>query len=72
MPVPVISILGVAGIPTHRTSATRWLSKTDVPVTVLEGDKRRPEMVELCALPRSSPRGHRARHFRGWVAAGHL
>ncbi len=49
--VPVKSILGVAGIPTHRTSATNWLIKAGVPIVTLEGDARRPEAVKLSDLP---------------------
>jgi putative transposase len=49
--LPVKSILGVAGIPKHRTSATLWLKKAGVPIVTLEGDARRPEAVKLSDLP---------------------
>ena len=51
MLIAVKSILGVAGIPTHRTSATRWLQKAAVQITTLAGDARRPEAVALFSLP---------------------
>ncbi len=47
----MVELLGIGGIPKHRTSATRWLIKAEVPIVKLEGDARRPEAVKLSDLP---------------------
>lgn len=49
--VPLNSLLGLLDIPSHRTSAKRWLIRAEVPVSVMEGDGRRPEAVDLSDLP---------------------
>lgn len=59
--VLVRSILGVGGLPSDRTSATRWLAARDVPVVVADGDGRKPEAVSLFDLPASVRRAYELR-----------
>ena len=63
MLVSVKSVIGVAGIPKHRTSATHWLIKAGVPIVTLEGGARRPEAVALADLPQSVGLELSARHI---------
>ena len=51
MLVPVTEIMGVGRIPVHRTSASKWLRRFDVPVSVSSDDARKPESVNIVDLP---------------------
>ena len=47
----VSSLRGLAGIPNHRTSATKWLNRNDIPISIGESGGGPCEMVNLSDLP---------------------
>lgn len=49
--ISVLELTGLAGIPVHRTSATRWLVRYGVPIETDDEDGRRPQYVQLSDLP---------------------
>jgi putative transposase len=49
--IPVNELLGIGGVPRHRSSASRWLSNAGCTLVTLEGDGRRPQAVRACDLP---------------------
>ena len=51
MRVPVRALFGFAGIPSDRTSASRWLTARGIPISIMNSDGRRPEAVDLSDLP---------------------
>ncbi|PKP62388.1 MAG: hypothetical protein CVT86_07920, partial [Alphaproteobacteria bacterium HGW-Alphaproteobacteria-8] len=63
MIVPVKSLLGIMDIPSHRTSAKRWLARAGVTIRVMDGDGRKPEAVELSDLPEEVQRAYAEREI---------
>lgn len=51
MLAPVTEIMGVGRIPAHRSSASKWLRRFDVPISVSSDDARKPEVVNIVDLP---------------------
>ena len=51
MAVPVKNLLGMAGIPQHRTSAVDWLNRNSVPVVESRGNGGAFHAVRFCDLP---------------------
>ena len=63
MQVPVSSLLGLAGVPSHRTSASRWLAKAGVVISANLDDGRCPETVRLSDLPEDVRRAYELRQI---------
>lgn len=61
--VPVQSVLGLAGIPSHRSSATRWFAARGILTDTLQQDGRRPEVVLLSNLPADVRRAYELREI---------
>ena len=59
--VPIKTLAGCGGIPRHRSSASRWLRDRGVPISVLPGDGRKPEAVQLSDLPEPEQKAYRQR-----------
>lgn len=49
--VPVRKLLGVGGIPSHRTSASKWLSGNNIPIHIGKSKGGDAEFVRLIDLP---------------------
>lgn len=63
MLVSVKSVVGVGRIPSHRTSATRWLENAGIPISVIESDGRKPAVIDVFDPPAPERRAYYERQI---------
>ncbi|RNI15631.1 transposase domain-containing protein [Paracoccus pantotrophus] len=61
--IPVRKLLGVAGVPTHRSSASRWLDLREIPTQIIRGNGGDTEVVALSDLPADVRRAYELREI---------
>lgn len=63
--IPVRSLLGLSGLPSHRTSATEWLQRNGVSTTLMKGKGGAVECVNLSDLPEPVRVAYATRQIEG-------